>query len=463
MNKKKLIIVLSIILVAALALLFNLRSKPTLDYELIEIKDNKASLKVNIKSVSIINNEFKIAVDNNPTQNENTKFSTYNSDDIYELDGGTYYIHVLDNLGNTIDSGSILNTNIAITINNDLYPFYPINDEINLDYEVISIGEKQEVNITSSDENVVKVEGNVLKTLSKGTSTITLSSSDISKTIDIEVTDLYILEDPEDNKPVLKETICTIDEAHKLDEVLKMKIDEAGFGTRAGVVEAARFLALQFPYKLAYFSESGRLDSTIGTTYCDGEGRYYHYGLYLSEDKFDLIEASIYGPKYWGQFFKEDTSDDHSKDDYYLVDGFVPADIGTDLYLSKRPNGFDCSGYVAWAYYNGGYDFGDMGAGGPDTYGMSMLGERVNITNELLQSDRIKAGDLIGFSAHIGIIIGVEDNAIWVADTLISGLKVRKYERNEESFFSYGENSFRYIMLMDDEYKTDGNYTAMWY
>ena len=221
-------------------------------------------------------------------------------------------------------------------------------------------------------------------------------------------------------------------------------------------------MSLEFPYKLAYFSESGRLDNTTGTAVSDGEGRYYHKGLFLSEDKLDILEKSRFGQATWGQFFEEDDSDDHSKDDFYLYDGFVPADIGSHLYLSKRPNGLDCSGFVAWCYLNGGFDFGDMGAGGPGTYGMIDLGELAYIDDELLQSDRIKAGDLVGLVAHVGIVIGVDEDYIWIADTLISGLKVTRYERNVESFNSLGSNSFKYFMLMDSEYIEDGNYTPMW-
>ena len=128
----------------------------------------------------------------------------------------------------------------------------------------------------------------------------------------------------------------------------------------------------------------------------------------------------------------------------------------------KRPNGLDCGGFVSWCYYNAGYDFGDMGAGGPGSYGMSMLGERVSITDELLQSDRIKAGDLCGFTGHVGIVIGVEEDYIWIADTIRTGTKVRRYERNVESFNELGDDAFTYFMLMDEEYLEDGNYTEMW-
>ena len=344
-----------------------------------------------------------------------------------------------------------------IELIDDLYPAYPINYELD-----VLKKNHDSISLSSSDESVCKIVNNKVVCIGVGTADIIAYNGVDSKTLEITVTDLYTLPDTSVDKPFLKESICTSSQAKMLDDVLFKQIDEAGYKTRAGVVAAARFLSLQFPYKLAYFSESGRLDDTTGTAVVDGEGRYYHRGLYLSEDKFDDLLASKYGPAYWGQFFEEDDSDDHSKDDFYLYDGFVPADIGSHLYLSKRPNGLDCSGFVAWCYLNGGFDFGDMGAGGPGTYGMIDLGELAYIDDELLQSDRIKAGDLVGLVAHVGIVIGVDEDYIWIADTLISGLKVTRYERNVESFNSLGSNSFKYFMLMDSEYIEDGNYTPMW-
>ena len=44
-----------------------------------------------------------------------------------------------------------------------------------------------------------------------------------------------------------------------LDDILKSEVEKAGPGTRAGVVAAATFLPLEFPYKIPYFYENGRL------------------------------------------------------------------------------------------------------------------------------------------------------------------------------------------------------------
>lgn len=461
MKKKALIFILLALLGFSVFFLVNILSTPTVSYELKSHDGDCFTMDVEIENRNLFNRNHWIAVNSSETVTEDTQWKLYQENEL-ELTPGTWYIHVKDDLGHTVDTPSILNRTLSVQVSYDSWPMYPIDQIIPLELTVTKAGDGDPVEIVSSDTNVASIlNGNIL-CKAPGTTQITVTSGEISETFPIRVTDLYTLpEEDSTNKPFLKETICTEEEAHLLDEILERKIEEAGYGTRAGVVAAARFLALEFPYKLAYFSESGRLDPT-SRNQIDGEGRYYHKGLYLSEDKFTLISKPMFGPAYWGQFFLEDTTDDHSLDDFYLYDGFVPADIGSKMYLMKRPNGLDCSGHVAWCYLNGGFDLGDLGAGGPGSHGMTELGELVMIDEELLRSDRIKAGDLVGFAGHIGIVIGVDEEHIWISDNLVSGLKNTCYDRTVESFSSLGDNSFRYFILMDSEYQEDGNYTAMW-
>ena len=459
-----LLIFLLLSIVLAVLVLINILSEPVISYSINSNTEDHANVSVIINDKSIIKKAYKICIDNNPVADDNTNWEQYDKNNSFDLVSDTYYIHVKDSLNKTISTDSIINSTLYIDIDDNLkYPFYPINEDLDLSYKVLTIGKDDNLKIESSDENIISVNDNKFHTNGVGTCTITISSGNISDSVDIEVTDLYTGIDTDSmSKPILNKTICDSIQAHKLDQVLEIMVNDAGYKTRAGVVAAARFLTLQFPYRLAYFAESGKLDSTNDPRVSDGEGRYYHKGLYLSEDKFEDIVASIYGLRYWGQYFMEDTTTDHSRDAEFLEGGLTVADLGSSLYKMKRPNGLDCGGFVSWCYYNAGFDFGDMGAGGPGTYGMSILGERVSITDELLKSDRIKAGDLCGFIGHVGIVIGVEDDYIWIADTIRSGTKVRRYERNVESFNALGEDSFTYFMLMDSEYLEDGNYTPMW-
>ena len=138
------------------------------------------------------------------------------------------------------------------------------------------------------------------------------------------------------------------------------------------MVAAARFITLEFKYKVPYFLENGRYQNTGFSEKIDGEGRYYHKGLYLSEDKYSEIKRSKTKPVMWGGTLKE---------------------YSTGKYLK---NGLDCSGFVTWAMYNGGYDPGDIGAGPGEWYKtLPDLGKSEPITLSLLKSGKVKAGDLL--------------------------------------------------------------------
>lgn len=110
---------------------------------------------------------------------------------------------------------------------------------------------------------------------------------------EVEVTDYITAPYIDANKPAMPCGEYTIEENQYLDEILATKIAERGYRTRAAAVQAARFLLLQFPYHMNYFNENGRLP------YADGEGRYYHTGLYLNEYKVEEegISKTVRGPK----------------------------------------------------------------------------------------------------------------------------------------------------------------------
>lgn len=253
----------------------------------------------------------------------------------------------------------------------------------------------------------------------------------------VSVSNLYDLEQINPNKLPLPCHKYSQDEAAYLDTVLQNKIYDAGYNTRAGVVSAMRFLTLQFKYKLLYFCENGRLDTNTGREMCDGEGRYYHVGLYLSEDKFDDISVSKEGPAIWGC----DLYEIPEARDYY--------------------NGIDCSGLITWSLLNAGYDCGDIGGGyGIESEGFDCvdLGKAVEIKD--IDYADIKAGDLIGYSGHIGMIIGVDGQKLYVAQAYWENdLEVVTYNNYDE----LEKSKWEYVVLMDGYYKQDGNYTATWY
>ncbi len=217
-----------------------------------------------------------------------------------------------------------------------------------------------------------------------------------------------------------------------LDKVLSYMISEAGYRTRAAAVEASRFLLLRFPFKLHYFYENGRLDNSDYAV--DGEGRYYHRGLYLNEKKSEGITNVLEGPACWGCSLYEDATG------------------------SYTDNGLDCSGFISWVLYNAGYDCRDLGAGpSTDIDDLSDLGKKTPVSQADIS--QIKAGDLVGSDGHIGIIIGMDEERIFIGEAYwVKDLQVRVYPY--EDFLN--ESEWEYVIDMDEYYGSLGNYTKMW-
>ena len=310
--------------------------------------------------------------------------------------------------------------------------FYPAYKE-EQDLPIIYIGNKKEISIEVNNE-YIELNDLKIKPIKSGKSNIEIEGLEINKTIEVTTSEFYVPTTPLTGKENLSCDKISETENDLLDEILKEKVNEVGNKTRAGVVEAARFLTLHFPYKIEYFYENGRL----GTNKIDGEGRYYHEGLYLNSSRYSSISKSGSGPKAWG------------------------CKLYSSPVRKKTNNGLDCSGFVSWALLNGGFNPGDIGAGFTSTRNLTNLGELKKVTKSLIESNKIKAGDLVHnyeATGHIGIIIGIdEDNyyvaqAIWYDDKGVTVTKVSK---------SYMPTKFPHVVLMDSYYKEDGKYTEIW-
>lgn len=355
---------------------------------------------------------------------------------------GIYYVYLkvdgeivkLDNMKKVLDIFVDKNNYYLATL-----------DTKKLKYRYISIGD-EEVVLSSSDEKVATARNGYVKTHNSGKAKITFSSGDLKKQTNILVTDLIdkMPKEYDYDRNYLSCNRFTISEEELLDKILLDRVKEAGEKTRAGVVAAARFLTLEFPYRISYFSENGRLGNYSGGSKVDGEGRFYHKGLYLTSSKYEDLDSN------------------------YIDKG--PAPWGCPIYSrpseAKRSNGLDCSGFTTWVVYNGGFDIEDLAAhGGDDSiYNLNDIGEETEITLELALSDKIKAGDLLGevtvSEGHSAIVVGVDEDNYYVAESLWEyplGVNINTYSREELP------KKFETVNLMDSYYKKDGNYTAMWY
>ena len=371
--------------------------------------------------VDVVNNECQLKVDSNLTDVYIKKYNVF------------------------IQKFAINNLVVSDSLPKKIY--LAVNDSTKMNPNLTIIGNKKNIVYKSSNNKVVVVKGNKLVAKKVGKTKVKMTVNDsYSKTFEVEVTNL-ITKRPKKfnkNKPNLACNRYSKTEADKIDAILKSKIEAVGgYGTRAAVVESIRFLMLDFPYQIEYFFENGRIDG--GMHNADGEGRYYHKGLYLHESKFKDLKYSFAGPAIWGCPLRnyEDWGTVFKKGQY-------------------KPNGLDCSGFVSWSIVNGGYDPGDRGAGDnlEDTNEINDIGgEKVDTSVKLFKSGKVKAGDLLGVWGHIAIVAGIDDEHVYVAESLwtFGGPVINTYT------FAEATDEFVQTVLLDDYYKEDGLYTDMWY
>ena len=419
----------------------------------IEVKDNfknddKMKLVINLESPKLVLNSNTYCSVSNSEKNKKWIKAKNNKCEL-EVEDATYTIYLKNQYGFISE---ITNKEVELSkIKNlafnkkDFYLAIGGSEEFKLNFEKYGLV-NDKISYKVNDESIVKIEDNKFVGLKKGDAVVTATIRNKSVETTVHVMTSIVVPNVDKNKekdyvPCLS---YTEEEAAMLDAALKDRIDTAGYQTRAGVVAAAYFLGLEFEYRVPYFFESGRLVNHSGIRHIDAEGRYYHKGLYLTENKFAELEknAHFVGPKTWGCKLKNGTSK------YGYVAGRM------------YPNGLDCSGFISWVLYNGGFDVGDVGAGDnthrdDDLYD---LGEKRSISIDLIKSGEVKPGDLIAYWGHMAMVMGIDDNYIYVAESLpmTKGAIVKKYTHKK------AVSIFVNIMLMDEVYKNDGNLIDHW-
>jgi len=367
------------------------------------------------------------------------------------VSAGNWRIYARDPYGNVSSDDSLtVNAVVSISIDSDIC-YLALKATRQLHVSLITFGGiDRTVTWTSSNPDAVQVDGNGLVTaVSNGTATITATAYGGAKAVcEVVATDLIIRMQDSDqsSKQTIPSRYYTLEQAELLDKILFSRVDEAGYGTRAGVVAAARFLTMEFPFRIPYFYENGRLNNFGMKSYADGEGRYYHRGLYIHESKYATLDPKgiIAGPAMWGEPLMNFT-----EQGYFHI-------------YSYYPNGLDCSGFVTWACLNGGWDVKDSGAGDYVNRDDDMCdyGIRTPITLELMKSGKVKVGDLIGADGHIAIIAGMDDTYIYIAESLGRGVGITKVRIENNLIWSA---TYDYIMLMDTYYGgAQGVYEEMW-
>lgn len=207
-------------------------------------------------------------------------------------------------------------------------------------------------------------------------------------------------------KPEIKCNSYTETDRIRLDAQLKQVVTEAGYGTRAGVVEAARFLVGALEYKIRYQGPKA-VNSVLG--------KYPYEGLNIGKTNA------------WG----------------CSVSGWV--------------QGMDCTNFVSWAFAQNGIKTH------PYSSDHKAVREVIN---------QIRVGDLLYSPCtssecknevklnHVGIIIGIDDKYIYVAESTtgkINAIVVTKWEK-----YNMPENGKFSRVHFFKKYNGDGNLTDMW-
>ena len=351
---------------------FYVASNPIIESVTLE-EDDKIHIKYSLDSNNRKNKIYYIYKNENIIPDVNDKWILAKDKDIaIELDKNIYYVF-LKNQNNKIfrvDNTSKLGKITSIEINKKKV-YLAIKGTYSTTLSFDGIGAiTNDVTWYSDDESIATVDQNgKIAGVKKGNTKVHAKVMDKDTSVDVVVTDLIIVRPKTYNskKKYLPCGIYSKADNDLLDEILKDRINDAGYKTRAATVEAARFLALEFPYKIRYFSENGR-GSTNGV---DGEGRYYHVGLYLHSSRYEKIGKRSAGPKTWGCSLYSRPSHGY------------------------RPNGFDCSGFVSWVMLQGGFDVGDIGAGLAPHKDLTDFGVRTKFNYEVVKSGKVKVGDLL--------------------------------------------------------------------
>ena len=446
-NNKYLIIIPVIIIVLALIIYKSykyLYTAPTPSINSVFIgEDNRLNVSINIDKNKIKNKVYCYisTIDQMPDINDSNWVLADNYNCSFEIDKQEYYVYVKneDTTIIKVEGTDELGKVTSLSIENKNKVYLPIKGKYNISATFDYIGNiNEDLKYYSDNESVATVSSNgTITGIKKGSSKIHVSIGDKDDYIEVLVTNLITTRPSKGydyKKAYLGCNKYSKSDNDLIDEILKSRIENVGYKTRAGVVEAARFLTLDFPYRINYFYENGRQT----TNNVDGEGRYYHVGFYLHSSRYKNITGSRKGPKTWG----------------------------CSLYSApahrKMSNGLVCSGFVSWALLNGGFNVKDVGAGWSNRRDLTDYGEVKKITTSLSTSNKIKVGDLLHSEragGHIGIIVGIDKNNYYVAQALWYGEKGVVITKIKKSKL---KNHFPHVVLMDKYYKNDGKLTNMW-
>lgn len=305
---------------------------------------------------------------------------------------GTYYVRYV-----VIYQGNVSVIYRAVTV-------YKIRCEgiINRTGTMLNVISNLDVPWVWEFDGVIVNGGSKVELMHKKVDKATVSFKDGTKVnCNIKNSLIYDFEyDSENEKPYIGCRTYDADDKTRLESILKNAVNEAGYGTRAGVVEAARFLVGGLDYKIKY----------TGPKQADWQiGRYPYVGL--------------------------------------NIDAYT----GWGCSIKGYNQGMDCTNFVYWAFTQAGLKVDNVYS----TKNVYSLREVV---------DKLRVGDLLltpgGTSfTHVGIVIGIDDSSIYVAEATTGEIDAIVVTRLDKNNLPVSGNLSKARLY---EYEKEGNVTNMW-
>jgi len=206
-------------------------------------------------------------------------------------------------------------------------------------------------------------------------------------------------------KPLMKCDTYTSSDKIKYDKMLSDAIKEAGIGTRAGVVEAARFILLGMDYRVKYVGPK---------KYDTGLGSYNRIGLNIGQKGA------------WG------------------------------CSQSGWTQGLDCTGFVSWLFKQNDLSIKGGHYSTSDTYKLVDVVDKIKAGDFLLSPNNGALPNKTSAFVHIGIIIGIDDKYIYEAESTTGTIDSLVITRLDKS------NLSTKTVVRLYKYDSEGNYTNMW-
>ena len=210
-------------------------------------------------------------------------------------------------------------------------------------------------------------------------------------------------------------------------------------------------------YPTNFSKENQELEELMQTYGYKTRGAVAAAGLYLAESKYDV-------PYFWGgKYIKKGFNPEWGMRHSHTVGKPCSQPLASDNSYCKW--GLDCTGYTKWAFIQAGFDADlirtdDQSGGRWGGANGTFVGKDHRYTfssSNLIYANQIKPGDIVATPGkHVGLVIGVSEDKIQVANEW-AGIKISIINKSNGASTN-SDKSFTHFLLMDEFYKTYGNY-----